>query len=264
MSKNKKTKKIHSSEKYIDFDSFSLDEASKFAFKNTGKFGKDDIDDLRAVIGVLPLRHQALIDAIRRFQETDEELNFDVLTPKQQFNLATIDIFVEKAQFVLTRRSDRLFKWGVVSIGGVIFLLISTYVIAFIISYAPSNDISTNLLILKIFQSIALSAYIYVTVKYLIALGRSFLHEASVLRERRHSLRFGRLFAYLKKGDVTLKELQDSFDWNRTTNTSFLDVNPSTITETLLHKVADAVIKAPTETIKIIAEQISKTTKGKS
>lgn len=264
MRKNKKKENLHGSEKYIDFDSFSLDEASKFAFKNTGSFGKDDINDLRAVIGVLPLRHQALIDAIRRFQETDEELNFDVLTPKQQFNLATIDIFVEKAQFVLTRRSNRLFNLGALSISGVIVLLIGTYVIAFQISSVTYNDISTNLLILKIFQSIALSAYIYVTVKYLIALGRSFLHEASVLRERRHALRFGRLYAYLKKGDITLKELQTSFDWNRTTNTSFLDVNPSTITETLLHKVADAVIKAPTETIKIIAEQIAKTTKGKS
>lgn len=264
MHKKKKNENLHVSKKYIDFDSFSLDEASKFAFKNTGSFGKDDINDLRAVIGGLPLRHQALIDAIRRFQETDEELNSNVLTPKQQFNLATIDIFVEKAQFVLTRRSNRLFNLGAFSISGVIVLLIGAYVVAFQISSVTNNDISTNLLILKIFQSVALSAYIYVTVKYLIALGRSFLHEASVLRERRHALRFGRLYAYLKKGDVTLKELQNSFDWNRTTNTSFLDVNPSTITETLLHRLADAVIKAPTETIKVIAEQITKTVKDKA
>ncbi|NJN80528.1 MAG: hypothetical protein HC797_08680, partial [Anaerolineales bacterium] len=82
----------------------------------------------------------------------------------------------------------------------------------------------------------------------------SFLHEASVLRERRHALRFGRLYAYLKKGDVQFSELQESFDWNKMAVTSFLDVNPSAIAETLLHKFIEST--APAKAIEASAKLI--------
>ena len=265
---NKKVKETkETKDTNIFFDNDSLEAAIKFANNHTARYGKDDVSDLRATIGALPIRHQALVDAIKRFQATQVELNANILSPDQQFKLAAIDIFVEKAQFVLTRRSNILFTLGIMSIIVVFIVLFVTYYLAREITTPPSNDLSTNALILRIFQSAAISAYIFVAVKYLISLGRSFLHEASVLRERRHSLRFGRLYAYLKKGDIKFSELLESFDWNKMAITSFLDVNPSAIAETLLHKFIEStspakaieastkVIEAPAKMMEAIANK---------
>ena len=92
-------------------------------------------------------------------------------------------------------------------------------------------------LILKLFSTLGVTAYIYVSVKLLISLSRSFFHEGLSLFERRHALRFGRMYLYLKKGVVSEKWLETFFQWNKETKTSFLDMKPEVVTETLLHKL---------------------------
>lgn len=85
------------------------------------------------------------------------------------------------------------------------------------------------------------------------------------LRQRRHALRFGRLYVYLNQGQVELDKLQEAFQWNKEVITSFLDMKPEVITETIIQKLIDAAAKSPTESIKAITETLlTVTNKGKS
>lgn len=109
---------------------------------------------------------------------------------------------------------------------------------------------STQALIFRLFQSIALSAFILISLKWLFSLTRSFFHGALSLLERRHALRFGRLYVYLKKGnELDDQQLIEGFQWNKQTYTSFLDMKPDKMAETLFHKIIDAFSKLPPEVI---------------
>lgn len=63
---------------------------------------------------------------------------------------------------------------------------------------------------------------------FLIYLSRSCFHEATILYNRRHALRFGRLFVYLKmSGDLfDLKELETAFKWTDEYSTAFKELKP--------------------------------------
>lgn len=63
---------------------------------------------------------------------------------------------------------------------------------------------------------------------FLIYLSRSCFHEATILYNRRHALRFGRLFVYLKmSGDMfDLKELETAFKWTDEYSTAFKELKP--------------------------------------
>lgn len=216
-----------------------------------------DQKDLDSVVGILPLREEALEEAInglKRLKSIAQEVN---LTDEQIFALASTDVFVEKAQRVLTRRSRSLYISGIISTSMTFFILgLSIYFIYLQVSAGIPETVivSTQALIFRIFQSIALSAFVLVALKWLLTLSRSFFHEALSLLERRHALRYGRLFVYLKKGVVDDKMLIEAFQWNKETRTSFLDMRPEVISETLFHKVIDVIGKLPPETVKAIAE----------
>jgi hypothetical protein len=206
------------------------------ARKNLHSIGKGEINDLATVMSILNVRQKALSEAIDGLENNSRT----ALTTDQEFILAATDLFVEKAQMVLTRRSNRLIWAGMATIFLTFGILLGTTgFLVWQLSIPIKPNLSVNELILRIFQSIAFSAYILVAVKYLISLGRSFYHEASSLRERRHALRFGRLFMYQRKGEVTLEELQEAFQWNMISTSSFQDMKPAEIAETLLHKVLD-------------------------
>lgn len=231
-----------------------LETAINTAKNRTEKIGRPDAENLEAVSGILPLRTKVLTKAAADLKAVGTEL-----TPSELFALASTDMFVEKAQLALTRRSDRLYRAGTISITATFGILISAAIFLFIqISRPIDSKISNNELILRVFQATALSAYVLVAVKYLVALARSFFHESSSLRERRHALRFGRMYVYLQKGRVSLEELQGAFQWNKESTTSFLDMNPGEIAETLLHRIVEALRKTPTETVKVLAEAWAK------
>lgn len=216
-----------------------------------------DQRDLDSVVDILPLREEALEEAInglKRLKAITQDFN---LTDEQIFALASTDVFVEKAQRVLTRRSRSLYISGIISTSLTFFILgLSIYFIYLQVAEGVPKAIidSTQALIFRIFQSVALSAFILVALKWLLTLSRSFFHEALSLLERRHALRYGRLFVYLKKGIIDDKILMEAFQWNKETQTSFLDMKPEVISETLFHKVIDAIGKLPPETVKAIAE----------
>jgi hypothetical protein len=105
---------------------------------------------------------------------------------------------------------------------------------------------------------------VYALVKYFVALARSFFHEAATLLDRRHALRFGRLYVYLEPGDLTLSALAEAFDWNRQATSAFLDIRPEVVTETLLHRALDLAAAAPEAAFKALSELMKNSISAKT
>ena len=303
-----------------------------------------DLDDAKDLIFARDKKlKEASCNLKETFSKLDPSAKQDLLTDEQIFFLSSTDLFVEKAQAVLTRRGKFLIRAGIVTMIGAFFLLTLGFVFAIFsqnekfqdylsttftqfippapthqgsnkntiintsapahqrsdktitnntsepthqgsnktitintsapthqdlnetitvnITVPPDQNVSNNQhiapvnysqnnqvrkddpqngwqnLILKLFSTLGVTAYIYVSVKLLISLSRSFFHEGLSLFERRHALRFGRMYLYLKKGVVSEKWLETFFQWNKETKTSFLDMKPEVVTETLLHKL---------------------------
>ncbi len=259
-----------------------------------------DLDNAKEIIFKRDVRlKEAVCELKKTFKgftcSLDEKPEKNLLTDEQIFFLSSTDLFVEKAQAVLTRRGKFLIRAGIVTMVGAFFLLTLGFVFAIIgqntrvqnyfgylaETFIPNNttaqtsqntpttnpnsieeyletpvyypqytkhpqykelrkyepQIGWQLLIYSLFKTLGITAYIYVSVKLLISLSRSFFHEGLSLFERRHALRFGRMYLYLKKGEVSEKWLETFFQWNKETKTSFLDMKPEVVTETLLHKL---------------------------
>ncbi len=196
-------------------------------------------DDFNRIEALLTKRTETLVHAMGRLQAAAPSYFKD--DPDRLFRLAAIDVFVEKAQTVLTTRARRMSRAGFltssVAVGALIALTI------YIARHGTAADITLtrNQLILRIVSAISLGAIVLVAVKYMIALARSFLHESVTLLSRRHSLRFGRLFAYMNPDDTDLDDLLAAFDWNRGGDSSFLDIRPGEIGQTPYSNAGQAV-----------------------
>jgi len=207
----------------------------------------EEAGDLDSVMDVLPKRDAALRAAFEGLRVVH-----DGLTRDQLFALAATDLFVEKAQRVLTRRYHRLLAMGIIASIVTFGVLAFAVTVAFVQLRDPIDDnvlTSKYALVLRVFQATALAAFILVAVKLLISFSRSFFHEAITLVERRHALRFGRLYVYLRRGEVADSMLEEAFQWNKDARTSFLDIRPEAVAETLLHKTLDVLGGLPPETI---------------
>lgn len=152
------------------------------------------------------------------------------------FQLAAVDLFVEKAQDVLTHRARNMVRAGIATSMGAVVALITLSV--FIARHAgdvpPDHPLNINVLVLRVVSAISLGAIVLVGVKYFVALARSFLHESVTLLGRRHALRFGRMYVYLNAGnkEMKLKDLREAFQWNIGGDSSFLDIKPDEIGKT--------------------------------
>lgn len=216
------------------------------------KSDRQDWNDLEAVTELLPLRDEALRVASDGLRAVYPDLRAD-----QVFALASTDLFVEKAQRVLTRRYRTLFAMGVVVTSLTLLILgLAVYLATAQLGHPVDPEVrgSNQALALRIFHATAFTAFLLVAVKLLVAMSRSFFHEALSLVERRHALRFGRLYVYLKKGEVEDEWLEEAFQWNKESRTSFLDMKPEVVAETLLHRIVEAFGKLPPETIKALSE----------
>jgi|GEM_PF-3444694 len=110
--------------------------------------------------------------------------------------------------------------------------------------------LATHFVVMRVFSALAVSAAVYAIVKALISLGSSFLHEATRLLDRRHALRFGRLYMYLRTEDFDFKEMEDAFQWHRDSSTVFQEISGAAITDSTLSQML--------RTIGETAESISK------
>lgn len=151
----------------------------------------------------------------------------------RSYKLATTDLFVEKAIAFLEEdyrhyviKSNWLFLLAFIAI--VIGIIVSYVKLNelesswHIIAYAISrNDISWFKLVSGFIKSFTFYGFIVLFAVFCVRLGKAMVDQAERLRERRHSLRQGRLYIHLSNGEVTVEDLEKAFDWNVTKGNAF-------------------------------------------
>jgi len=149
---------------------------------------------------------------------------------KNSVSLAATDVFVEKAQKLLSRRALwNMILGGVMSVMTFIMLILASIwlyelnIIGEISKYGRLDNLLFTLLVLK---ATTAGAIFGAATYFAIALSRAFLHEGTVLYSRRHALRFGRLYVYLVEGKVEFKDLEEAFKWNAEFTSAFKDIKP--------------------------------------
>lgn len=114
-------------------------------------------------------------------------------------------------------------------------------------------------LVLPVLGKLAISAVFLSGIYFSASLARAFFHEATVLFNRRHSIRFGRVHVYLKDGDMRHDELMDAFGWNFEPKSAFMKIRPELVTKSLPGQIIEAV-----RTGAEIVTNVSKATKSGS
>lgn len=153
--------------------------------------------------------------------------------------IAATELFVEKAQTMLTYRARCFLMGGVVC--GMMAMGILGYlalhldctslldVFKDLLSTVSTGanvvtSVDTKIVIVQLVKSSTLAALVIGMAVFLGDLSKSFFHESTVLYNRRHALRFGRLYVYVRGGKVTLDELQRAFHWNDEFSTAFKNI----------------------------------------
>jgi hypothetical protein len=178
--------------------------------------------------------------------------------------LAATDIFVEKAQGFLTERGKTLYRAGIVTSGAAIVLLLAAAALVYhadvksLLGITKSSDtVSNQYLTTLLFKSTTAGAFIAAVAYFLVSLSRALLHESTVLYSRRHSLRFGRLFVYLKSDEMTREDLEAVFNWNAEFSTAFKDIQAENITKSPIVRLLEtptALLKSTAELVKSLSE----------
>lgn len=215
-----------------------------------GAWRYESIDD------ELRLRSAALASAVSRIKgalvaEYPDADQRDLIA----FRLATVDLFVEKAQRVLTKRARRMMFFGsaaalmaLASVWGLVMLIYD-------ISRHQQGGQTTNDAVVHIVGSIGLSGVALVSVKWMVALARSYFHENVTLLARRHALRFGRMYVYLNPDDTDIDHLLKAFDWNRGGSSSFLGISVGEVTQTPIGTAVGSA--APASILEILTRPIA-------
>lgn len=177
------------------------------------------------------------------------------------FELSSTDVFVEKALYHLEERARSYRYWAVsmlfcagVGIGGALLY----YMLVDPIAADITRAISWNYvgLVMFVLRSATVAALFGYTVYIFVSFSRAFFHEATILRNRSHSLRFGRLFVYLKFGgilnaeeltktraDLTVRDLEEAFGWNIESSTAFKEIRAELAMEGPYGKAAELIQK---------------------
>jgi len=185
-------------------------------------------------------------------------------------HIAATDMFVEKAHSALRTRKNWMYV-----LSGLSIILFTTLIFIFsfemnAIEYIINNVFQTDkeaieasfilirklgawqVVYLTIRNGTLLASYLFI-LYVLASLFRAFLHEATILESRIHSIRLGRLFLYLKfshtksyagtsraASRITSEDLERVFGWNIETTTAFKDINPEIISRSTVGQIAAA------------------------
>ena len=164
--------------------------------------------------------------------------------------IASTDIFVQKAENDLQNRSDGMKKNArrcLIAFPANVAFFVFIYIlnkkffqISFTEYYFATQELIRGIVKNATFIGIFLSS------QYLIiSLYRAFMHESTTLENRVHSLRLGRLFIYLKyssakledmasiRASVSSSELRDVFGWNIETSTAFKDIDARQVSKSI-------------------------------
>lgn len=179
-------------------------------------------------------RHEQIIKSAKLLKEQFPDANI--------LPLVATDVFVEKAQHTLSARARYLVfygKWCAYAA-----LIIMVFAIAYLICVDLSQPLikdsfDTYTFFIKLVRVSTISGFFLAIVFFLMWLSKSLLHEAMVLYNRRHSLRFGRLYIYTQHGSVKLNEMAEAFQWNAEYISAFRDMKPEGFFKTILHRLLE-------------------------
>ena len=173
-----------------------------------------------------------------------DAFKFDVDSERSNrvYRLAATDLFVEKAISYLEKdAAGYIFKGSSLFVLALVFLLsgivASSYPMFIDKTKSSFGSIYSMTLIGHDVVSVHSDSWIILADKFTkaftfygfivlfsvicIRLGKALLDQAERLRERRHSLRQGRLYIHLSNGEVTIEELEKAFDWNVSKGNAF-------------------------------------------
>jgi hypothetical protein len=199
------------------------------------------LDELDDVDEAMRRRNEILVAAIKRTQDL-----YIVTDQRQVFRLAATDLFVEKAQLMLAQRARMMWRAGIVSTvaAGALMIGLSAFVVWRAQAFA-SPSLVGNMLALALVEMGAAAVVVFLTVRYLIKLSRSFFHENVATVAKQHGLGFGRLYVYTNPDAVRLKDLQDAFGLDLESTPIFLDIKAKETADTIYSKVTQDLNLSP-------------------
>jgi hypothetical protein len=185
-------------------------------------------------------RHQSELENRHKLLfQVRERLNQSVasVSEEQALTLAATDLFVEHAQSTLKWRANTYLAFGaILSISVVVGLLF----VGWHIAHLDIKDIQDAFQFTqRLIQSVSATAIALAGAYFAAGIARACLHEGAALYQRRHALRFGRLYVYMKLGDVSISDLDQAFQWHGGAETAFRDIKVDALTQTLLHKFVE-------------------------
>jgi hypothetical protein len=205
-------------------------------------------------------RHELLFELQRDFSSKFKDRLFN------NFEIAALDIFVEKAQAHLSHRAYA-YTWSggiLCAVAAVLLILAITVVINWFVR--PDDQIGWAAAMLYLFHNTTVGALFLAGVYLCVALARAFFHEATVLFNRIHAARFGRLYIYLKYNhglvlDKTARldqahidDIEKAFGWNIQMHTGFKDVSAEKMTTGTIARSFDLLEKVIEKIPKMKAE----------
>jgi hypothetical protein len=120
--------------------------------------------------------------------------------------IAAADLFVERAHIHLTIRGR------IYAVAGTLLAILCFVLLAYIVAYIIDFDIAAlvgnvggltwPVVVLTGLRGAALAGFAGAAVYFTASLSRAFFHESTALFHRRHALRFGRMYVYLKYGET--------------------------------------------------------------
>lgn len=165
---------------------------------------------------------------------------------KQAVKLAATDVFMEKAQYYLTRRAGIYYASGIFVglITVLVLLMTGVHILNMDIrEYTNGLEMTTQNTVLIVLKSITASSFILAIVYLMGGITRALLHEAASNLSKRHALRFSRLYIYLKDGNISAEEARDVLKWNEEFGSAFKDINADKMTRTVWTKLLDAAVE---------------------
>lgn len=171
--------------------------------------------------------------------------------------IAATDVFVEKAEHALSTRSGKMRRMSRACLAflGAIVVLGLAVLFGLVPGALARESGSTEATVLTALHNFAVIG-IFLGLVYLGAsLLRAYLHEATVLENRVHSLRLGRLYIYLKLASVSedrlghmgdtfaAADVERIFGWNIESSTAFKDIRPEYMTKSVVAQIVDSMSK---------------------
>lgn len=161
---------------------------------------------------------------------------------KNSNRISATDVFVEKAQLILTFRARCLFAIGatMACLALVFSLLIANEIWTHnIFEMFKQNELNGYSLTLVMIKASSAGGFAAGAIIFMVSLSRAMLHEATVLLSRRHALRFGRLLVHMESEPTSTSDLIEAFKWSDEFKSAFKDIKPTQAASTIMGNVKD-------------------------